>query len=194
MTPNVEIMRQAREALRGRWPLAAAATLIVVGGLAIINSIPVVGWLANLLLSGPLYVGFAGYFLTVSRGGDPRLDQLFHGFGVVLDALVAFLLVTLAVLVGFVFLIVPGVYLALSFSLVFILMSEDRNLGAWEALHRSWRLMDGHRWEMFCLFCRFIGWFLLCVVTLGLAALAVIPYVQVSVSKFYLELQKGIKG
>lgn len=46
---NSELRAQAREALRGKWPMAAVAALIysaIAGGL---SSIPFIGWIGSLL-------------------------------------------------------------------------------------------------------------------------------------------------
>ena len=47
---NSELRAQAREALRGKWPMAAVAALIysaIAGGL---SSIPFIGWIGSLLV------------------------------------------------------------------------------------------------------------------------------------------------
>ena len=46
---NSELRAQAREALRGKWPMAAVAALIysaIAGGL---SSIPFIGWIGSVL-------------------------------------------------------------------------------------------------------------------------------------------------
>ena len=48
---NSELRAQAREALRGKWPIAAVAALIysaIAGGL---SSIPFIGWIGSLLVA-----------------------------------------------------------------------------------------------------------------------------------------------
>lgn len=48
---NSELRAQAREALRGKWPMAAVAALIysaIAGGL---SSIPFIGWIGSLLVT-----------------------------------------------------------------------------------------------------------------------------------------------
>lgn len=56
---NSELRAQAREALRGKWPMAAVAALIysaIAGGL---SSIPFIGWIGSLLVGLPVAYGFA---------------------------------------------------------------------------------------------------------------------------------------
>jgi uncharacterized membrane protein len=52
-------------------------------------------------------------------------------------------------------------------------------------------MMDGYKWKYFCLGLRFIGWALLCVLTLGIGFLWLSPYIQVSYAKFYEDLKKN---
>lgn len=68
----------------------------------------------------------------------------------VLSAIGANVVVTLAVTVGFVLLVVPGLFLSVSFLLVvFAIGVEDRR--AVPALRRSWRLARGNRWRLLAL-------------------------------------------
>ena len=48
--------------------------------------------------------------------------------------------------------------------------------------------MIGNNWKLFCLYCRFVGWFILCIVTLGFAGLYVGPYLSQSCANFYNDL------
>ena len=64
---NSELRAQAREALRGKWPMAAVAALIysaIAGGL---SSIPFIGWIGSLLVGLPVAYGFAILMLAVFR-------------------------------------------------------------------------------------------------------------------------------
>lgn len=66
------------------------------------------------------------------------------------SAIIANVIVSLAVMIGFVLLIVPGLFLAVSFTfVVFAIGVEDA--GPIEALRRSWELTSGNRWRLFAL-------------------------------------------
>lgn len=59
--------------------------------------------------------------------------------------------VSIAVVIGFALLIVPGIFLALSFLfVVFAIAVEDER--ALDAMRRSWQLATGNRWRLFALF------------------------------------------
>lgn len=67
---NSELRAQAREALRGKWPMAAVAALIysaIAGGL---SAIPVIGGLCSLFVGLPVAYGFTIVMLGVCRGKD----------------------------------------------------------------------------------------------------------------------------
>lgn len=49
--------------------------------------------------------------------------------------------------------------------------------------------MDGHKWRLFCLHLSFIGWWLLCTLTLGIGTLWLAPYIQNSTAAFYEDLK-----
>ena len=62
-------------------------------------------------------------------------------------------------------------------------------MNASEAIDKSKEMMDGYKMQYFFLGLRFFGWALLCVLTLGIGLLWLIPYVRISYAKFYIELK-----
>lgn len=67
-----------------------------------------------------------------------------------ISAVGANIIVTIAVTIGFIFLFVPGIFLAISFIFViFAIGVEDER--AMDALRRSWELAGGNRWGLFAL-------------------------------------------
>lgn len=77
---NSELRAQAREALRGKWPMAAVAALIysaIAGGL---SAIPVIGGLCSLFVGLPVAYGFTIVMLGVCRGKGIDFGVLFEGF------------------------------------------------------------------------------------------------------------------
>jgi uncharacterized membrane protein len=51
-------------------------------------------------------------------------------------------------------------------------------------------MMMGNKGKLFCLECRFIGWGLLCIVTLGIGLLWIGPYYMTSMAKFYDDIRQ----
>jgi uncharacterized membrane protein len=67
------------------------------------------------------------------------------------------------------------------------LMAED-NCGIWEAVKRSFSIMNGHRWELFVIGLSFLGWIVLSLLTLGIGLLWLLPYIQVTLRIYYLSI------
>ena len=82
-------------------------------------------------------------------------------------------------------LIIPGIIATYSYAMTFFIIADDPQAGALEAIGRSKEMMRGHRWKLFCLFLRFIGWSLLCLLTFGIGFLWLTPYMQTSLAHFY---------
>jgi uncharacterized membrane protein len=112
-TPNREIMRQAREALRDRWGISIGFLLLFMLLNMGFNYIPFVGPIASIILTGPLQVGFIIFYMRVARGADTRIDVLFDGFKIFLSALCAYLLMFLLVLGWTLLLLLPGAVVGL---------------------------------------------------------------------------------
>lgn len=66
-----------------------------------------------------------------------------------------------------------------------ILMCEDDSRGIGECISTSFRLMSGHVWSYFILQLSFIGWSLLCILTLGIGTLWLMPYIKTTNMNFF---------
>lgn len=188
-TENFVLMKQAREALAGKWKLAVGTTfLYLLIGIAV-QIIPEAGWLLSLIIEGPLVFGFIIFSLSLSRGEHSKVDQLFLGFHRFGTSLVAYLLTTLFITLWTLLLIVPGIIAALSYSMTFYILADNPSMGAREAIKKSKKMMDGNKWKLFCLGLRFLGWALLTILTLGIGILWLLPYIQVTTAKFYDNLK-----
>jgi uncharacterized membrane protein len=184
-TENVVLMQMAKESLKGKWGLAigtAVVFMLLAGGPQII---PIAGSIASLIILGPLTLGFAVFSLSISRNQDAKLEQLFQGFSNFGNALGAYLLMGLFIILWMLLLIIPGIIAAISYSMTFFILADDSSIGPMEAIDKSKKMMAGYKWKYFCLGLRFLGWVLLCILTLGIGFLWLIPYMQVSMAKFY---------
>lgn len=190
-TANVEIMRSARESLKGKWGLAIGVTIVycvITWGL---QSIKQVGPLAAMLVSGPLAGGMAAFALAITRNQEAKFEQLFDGFKSFATYFVAYLLMLVFILLWSLLLIVPGIIAAISYSMTYFIIADDPTVSPSDALKRSKEMMQGNKGKFFGLQLRFIGWAILCVLTAGIGFIWLIPYIQVSVAKFYEDL-KGV--
>ncbi len=188
-TENKVLMAQARESLTGNWKLAIGTCLVYLLLAIGISYIPGIGFIAQLIIAGPLGVGISIFSLSIARNQEPKFDQLFEGFQNFDVALGTYLLMILFILLWMLLLIIPGIIASLAYSQIFYILAEDKNIGPMDALAKSKQMMQGNKWKYFCLGLRFIGWALLCVLTLGIGFLWLSPYAYVSYAKFYDDLK-----
>ena len=88
------------------------------------------------------------------------------------------------------FILVPAIYVTLSFSQTWFIIANDENISGYNALKESWNLMRGKRLKLFLLELSFIGWAILSVLTLFIGFIFLAPYVQTSYAKFYDNLNE----
>jgi uncharacterized membrane protein len=172
---------EALRKLEGKWGLSVVVVLLVGVISAAAGLIP----FGSLLIGGPLTLGMAGHFLRVARSEAVDLNLVFDGFKQFGNALGAYLLMILIVALGFVLLIIPGIMAAMALSQTFNIMRDEPELGAVDALKKSHAMMDGHKMDYFLFNLSFIGWALLCILTLGLGFLVLAPYISTSNAIFY---------
>ena len=188
---NTELMAEARESLSGNWGLAIATFLVYGIIISIFQVIPTVGPVLVLFIAGPMLVGISMFSLSLSRGENARLEQIFEGFKNYGTVLGAYLLMVVLILLWMLLLIIPGIIAAIAYSQTFYILAEDDAISSMDALKKSKEMMDGYKWKYFCLCLRFIGWALLCILTLGIGFLWLSPYIQISYAKFYEDIKKA---
>ena len=102
------------------------------------------------------------------------------------------LLITLKVIAWSLLFVIPGIVAAYRYSMATYIMAENPGMQATEAIERSKALMDGRKGDLFCLDLSFFGWALLTVLTAGIGALWLAPYMAVSRAAFYRSLPRSM--
>ena len=200
---TVQLKSRAKEQIRGKWGVAIGTVLFAniilevdfayrvtseLGAEGLSYSINLIA----LLLGGVISVGLCRFLLNMATGREEaRFDNLFSGFNIYLKTLGLNILITLAVVAGTLLFIIPGIIVSLMFSQAFYILSEDPSKSITQCISESVNLMTGHKWELFYLELTFIGWWLLAVITLGIAALWVSPYQKLTEANFYLYLKNN---
>ena len=194
---RISIKEHAKEQIKGKI-FQLLAIYLVIGAASMVISLvfgPISG-IINFLIGGPIAYAMATIYLgIVKKSRTPDIDDLLMGFknNKYTRNLVAYIRYNLFVFLWCLLLIVPGIIKAISYSQMFFLLAEDDKLEAGDAQKKSMEMMEGHKEEYFVLILSFIPWFLLCIVTLGIAAIYVVPYVQCSLAEFHVHLVKENK-
>jgi len=125
--------------------IAAALGEGSVLGIAIALTVQLAGQAIAYVVTAGVY-----YYALKWAAGDQSATatDVLVGFSVAAPLLGVYLLVTLLAMVGFLFLILPGVYLIIAYSLAAPLVI-DRGLGVWEALETSRKAITNHWFKVF---------------------------------------------
>lgn len=192
-TSNGQIMSMARTSLENHWGVSVGVTAAFFGVNILLGGIPILGSLIAILITGALNLCLFSFFLSLVRGENLKFEDFFRGFKKFGAALAVYFLSTLFIFLWSLLFIIPGIMAAFSYAMTYFILQDHPDLGAIEIIKQSKEMMRGNRLKLFYLFCRFIGWFLLCFLTLGIGFLWFIPYVSTSLSYFYEDLLKSQK-
>lgn len=183
--------------LSGNWggPISVALVYLVVS--SVLNYITKEMLYASVITTvilAPLNIGVNKYFIHFAKSKNPEFDMMFDGFKEsFVKSVLLNLLTWLFVILWALLFIIPGIIKLFAYAMAPYILTEDPNVGITEALDRSQEMMQGYKMDLFILWLSFIGWFILCVITFGVALIWVAPYVRLATTEFYLQISGGNK-
>ena len=200
MGSNQVYKNKALASLEGKWSTAVIATLIylvISMGISWTITTPmgndmVMSYSTSglwTLICLPLSWGFCVFFLRLIRNQELSYGQLFDGYRDFVRIFLTELIAYLAIGIGFLLLIVPGIILGCGLVMTSFVLEDDPNIAYLDALKKSWAMTKGHKADLFWLFISFIGWIILCCLTLGIGLLFLYPYMQSALAHAYEDLK-----
>lgn len=153
--------------------------------------------IVTFLITGAFSYGLARVMLNCIKGNPWDVKQVFCGFkeGYLKTLLLHFLHSLFLFLWSLLFLI-PGLIKMYSYSMVYYLQQEEGGLQREpnDLITDSRHLMEGYKWQLFCLDFSFFGWYLLGALCFGIGVFFVMPYHQMARANFYMALraEKGL--
>lgn len=193
------IKEEAKKMLEGNWGKAIAVTIIIwilTDAFTQQNASESVrtgfyfsflqfGNLLSLILSGPLSLGAAYFYMKLEKTENVNISVIFEGFSDFKRTFLFHLVSGIFILLWTFLLVVPGIIAAIRYSMGYYLMAENPDLTFMEAIQVSSGIMNGNKMDFFIYFLSFIGWFFLSIITFGLGFLYLAPYYQMSKLNFY---------
>lgn len=188
-----EYRRRAREALEGNifgntW-LFMVLVVLVTGAILGVSGIIFIG---PLLLIGPISIGICSYTLHVVRNTEKKnkIDPLLDGFrGSVGNSILVGLLATIFTALWSLLFVFPGIVKSIAYSQCYFIALEHPEYDANTCITESRKMMNGHKWEYFCLQFSFIGWMIVGSFCLGVGTLWVAAYMNAANAAFYEDLK-----
>ena len=157
----------------------------------VISAILASTFVGNILVQGPISMGYAIIAHRIAMKKGYEFGDFFKGFEFFVPLLVASLLTSIFTAIGFIFLIIPGIYLAVAYSGTNFLV-VFRKMDFWEAMETSRKLVS-KEWFSFFGFMIVLGLInLLGVICLGVGLLFTIPITACAVYAAYADIA-GVK-
>jgi uncharacterized membrane protein len=185
-----DLKQMAKDSLKGHWGISIVATVIYLVISLPLSLIPDIGGILVFLINSPLYIGFISFFLNLSRSKELDLMDIFSGVNIFLKSIITNFLIILYAALWSILFIVPGIIALINYSMTYYLLAENNNLKINQAIKLSKEVMKGNKFDFFILQLSFIGWFLLCPLTLGLGFLWLIPYIQTTNANFFIDIKE----
>jgi uncharacterized membrane protein len=73
--------------------------------------------------------------------------------------------------------------------MTFYIIADNESIKAEDALRKSKSMMEGYKLKLFNLCFRFFLLALLCILTLGIGFLWLIPFINITMAKFYDDIK-----
>lgn len=165
-----EILQEAWDKTKGTKGSIIAACAIIyaiafgltfITGLATSKStiMPIVFQIIITIIIMPMYIGLIMIGVRRAIEQPVTFTMIFQYFGFIVPLLLTTLLLYVLVAIGFVLLVIPGIYLSVSYTFALLLVIEKK-MGIWEALETSRKAVT-HRW-----FSLFFFWIIMTVIIL----------------------------
>ena len=200
MGNNQTYKNRALASLEGKWSTAVIATfiyLLISMGINWTITLPMGDDLTMsystsgiwTLICLPLGWGFVVYFLRLIRKEELDYGRLFDGYKDFLRIFLTMFLQNLAIVIGILLFIVPGIILCAGLIMTSFVLKDDPEIAYIDAMKKSWELTNGHKWDLIWLFLGFIGWIILSCFTLCLGFLLLYPYMYSALAHYYEDLK-----
>ena len=101
--------------------------------------------------------------------------------------------ITMAILCIVLMVIGMCIYIPLSLGLsqAYYLLLDFPQYNAMELMKLSFRIMKGHKWELFCLQMSFLPLGFLCLLSFGIGTLWLVPYMNMTQTLYFLDLMQN---
>lgn len=144
--------------------------------------------LVHFILGGVIQLGYAQFLLKQYNRANFEVKDLFSQFERFGQAFLQRFLRILYTSLWSLLFIIPGIVKSYAYAMTPFIMAENPEMTASEAITASKEMMDGHKGELFTLDLTFIGWELLCLLTLNIGHLWLNPYKNAAYAVFYKDL------
>ena len=177
-----------------KWIFVGAVLLYtiiqLVFGLIILTFIPSLAQVVDqivAILTLPISVGIVMLGINRAREQELHIHDIFNYFNDFPQLLLAYFLMVIFIVAGFMLLVLPGIYLAVAYSFVLPLI-VDKRLGVWEAMEISRKTITKQWFSFFGLGIIAVLFLLISAIPFGIGLIWSIPTVYIAYGLLYHRL------
>jgi len=141
-----EVLQKSWDGIKANLPFTAALSLVFGLAVAVASYVPFLSY----ILTVPLSAGYVKCLLTIRRGGIVEYKEFFWGFldfNRLLQLILLNILLSLGVGIGFLLLIIPGIWFSVASSLAGTMIVLDEQPDAIGVIRRSMAVVKGNWWK-----------------------------------------------
>jgi uncharacterized membrane protein len=153
----------------------------------ILGNLPMVGGLISLAISAPLGAGFYVVSAKLMQRRTPAFQDFFTGFQFFVPLILLSVVSAVLIILGFIFLILPGVFLMVCYLFPSMLII-DRRLDFWPAMELSRKTVQAQWFGFFVFVLLLVLINLAGAVALGIGLLISLPVSACAVAAAYAEV------
>lgn len=190
-----QVKLKAKDDIRGRVFMCFLPFLIVYGVQLLIDSFSAKQTYALIpmiisLLAYPMTVGISKIYLKIvnSKENDINVTEIFSPYKKLNrlgQIILSYFLSTVYIILGLICFIIPGILLALRFSMLQFVLADYEDITWKDAMDKCKEITDKRKGEIFGYGLSFLGWFILSVLTAGILFIYVLPYFQATMANLY---------
>ena len=162
-------------------------TVIILAASFVLSNLDFIGSLVSALITPPLYAGIIIVAFMLLRQQEVQFGDFFKGFNYFLPLVLAGIVSGILVTLGLILLIIPGVYLIVSYLFVSMLIVEH-HMEFWQALETSRQIVTKNWFSVFIFVLILFAINLIGAIALGIGLLVTIPVSACSVCVAYREI------
>ena len=162
----------------------------ILGAVMAVVSILIIVGLVQYVIGSFVSLGLIQYNLDLIDGKDVEFGQIFSKASMFGKAFWLRLRMGIFTFLWTLLFIIPGIINSYAYSMSGFILAENPEMTAKEAMQVSEEMMAGNKWRLFCLQFSFIGWQILCILSLGIGSLWLTPYMNAATAAFYDEISR----
>ncbi|MCG8343128.1 MAG: hypothetical protein MI684_09865 [Chlorobiales bacterium] len=180
--------------LKGGWEIFKSRTgefivftLIIFLVTGLLSRLDVFGSLVGSLVTAPLYAGFIVVVFMLFKGQQVQFGDFFKGFNYFLPLVLASIVMGILVAIGMILLVLPGIYLLVSYMFVSMLIVDYR-MEFWQAMETSRQIVTKNWFSLFVFVLMLFVINLLGALALGIGLLVTAPLSVCSLCVAYRDI------